>query len=430
MTGKRNIAARAGRWRCAPQTAIFGWLAFVIAAFAIGGAVGTKHIDSYDGGNGESGRADKVLGQKFQQPAGERVLVQARDGRATDSQIRSAARDLSARLTANPDVTGLRKPVRSRDGHSLLVEFHVKGSRDQASDRVASTLATTSAAQRAHPGVGIEQAGDASAEPAFEKSMADDFSRASTLSLPMTLAILVVAFGALVAAGIPVLLAITGVMSTLGVVAGVSHISPVSDAIGEVILLVGMAVGVDYALFCLRREREERARGTSPEAALQAAAATSGRSVLISGLTVIVAMAGMYLTGDSTFASFATGTILVVAVAMIGSLTVLPALLSALGDRVMNGRVPLLATRRDSGRELHLGRCGGPRPATSAAGGRAGGVARGPVDSGVRAHTAAPGADALPQHLAIVKTVERTQKAFPEARCRRRSSSRPARHLP
>jgi uncharacterized membrane protein YdfJ with MMPL/SSD domain len=416
MTGKRNIAARAGRWSAAHRkTAIFGWLAFVIAAFAIGGAVGTKHIDQYNGGNGESGRADKVLGQKFHQPAGERVLVQARGGQASESEIRAGARDVSARLSANPNVTGLRKPALSKDGRSLLVEFHVKGSLDQASKRVASTLATTSSAQRAHPDLRIEQAGDASAQRAVEKSMEADFSRASKLSLPITLVILVVAFGALVAAGIPLLLAITGVLATLGVVAGVSHISPVSDAIGEVILLVGMAVGVDYALFYLRREREERARGASPEAALQAAAATSGRSVLISGLTVMVAMAGMYLTGDSTFSSFATGTILVVAVAVVGSLTVLPALLSALGDRVTKGRVPFLGRRREAGRDSRVWGAvldrvlRRPRLAAVVAGGAL--VALSVPAFGL--HTAAPGADGVPQHLAIVKTIDRMEKAFP-----------------
>ena len=208
----------------------------------------------------------------------------------------------------------------------------MKGDLDQAKKRIDSILATTSAAQRAHPGVRIEQAGDASAEQAFEKSMADDFSRASKLSLPITLAILVVAFGALVAAGIPVLLAITGVLATLGAVAGVSQIAPVDAAVSEVVLLVGHG-GRAWTTRCSTSAASVRSgrRARSPEAALEAAAATSGRSVLISGLTVMAAMAGMYLTGSSTFASFATGTILVVAVAMIGSLTVLPG--AAVGAR-------------------------------------------------------------------------------------------------
>ena len=108
------------------------------------------------------------------------------------------------------------------------------------------------------------------------------------------------------------------------------------------ILLIGLAVGVDYALFYMRRERDERRAGRSESAALEAAAATSGRAVLISGFTVMIAMAGMLLSGNKIFMSFAIGTMMVVFVAMIGSLTVLPAILSVLGDRVEKGRIPFL----------------------------------------------------------------------------------------
>jgi uncharacterized membrane protein YdfJ with MMPL/SSD domain len=108
------------------------------------------------------------------------------------------------------------------------------------------------------------------------------------------------------------------------------------------VLLVGLAVGVDYTLFYLRREREERARGVGHRDAIHIAAATSGRAVLISGLTVMVAMAGMFLAGDSTFTALGVGAITVVAVAMIGSVTLVPALLSVLDDRVEKGRVPFL----------------------------------------------------------------------------------------
>ena len=122
------------------------------------------------------------------------------------------------------------------------------------------------------------------------------------------------------------------------------------------ILLVGLAVGVDYSLFYLRREREERAAGRDERTALEIAAATSGRAVLISGLTVIAAMAGMFFTGDKTFISFAQGTILVVAIAMFASLTVLPGVLAWLGDRVEKGRIPFLRAP--------------PRPASRASGRR------------------------------------------------------------
>ena len=173
----------------------------------------------------------------------------------------------------------------------------------------------------------------------------DDLKKAETLSLPLTLVILLFAFGALVAAGLPLLLGLTSVMATMGLTALVSQISPATENLSSVVVLVGLAVGVDYSLFYIRREREERKAGRDPEAALAAAAATSGRAVLVSGFTVMAAMAGMYLTGDNGFASMATGTILVVAVAMIGSLTVLPALLSKLGDRIDKGRIPFLGKR-------------------------------------------------------------------------------------
>ena len=178
--------------------------------------------------------------------------------------------------------------------------------------------------------------------------------------------ILVLAFGSLAAAGVPLLLAISVVAAALGLVGVFSQVVPVDQSISSVILLIGLAVGVDYSLFYLRREREERAAGNSEEASLQAAASTSGRAVLVSGGTVIIAMAGMYITGNATFISFATGTIIVVAIAVLGSLTVLPAVLSKLGDRVEWGRVPFRRRMRTGeGRE----KPGSGRPSSTACSG-------------------------------------------------------------
>ena len=162
------------------------------------------------------------------------------------------------------------------------------------------------------------------------------------IAIPITLLILLFVFGSVVAALVPLLLSLTAVFATMGLVAIPSQFFPVDEQIAEVILLIGLAVGIDYSLFYLRREREERRAGRSERAALEAAAATSGRAVLISGITVMIAMAGMFLSGDKTFMSFSVGTMMVVLVAMIGSLTVLPALLARLGDNVEKGRIPYL----------------------------------------------------------------------------------------
>ena len=179
------------------------------------------------------------------------------------------------------------------------------------------------------------------------KIFSEDLQKATSTSLPITLILLVLAFGTLVAAGIPLLLAITGVLGTMGVVAALSQLSPVEETINHVILLIGLAVGVDYALFYLRRVREERAAGRR-----QGSSHRGGRGHL-GTRSARLRLHGHDRHGRDVFrrsadvhASFATGTIVVVAVAMLGSLTVLPALLSMLGDRTEKGRIPGLGRLR------------------------------------------------------------------------------------
>jgi uncharacterized membrane protein YdfJ with MMPL/SSD domain len=427
MKTTRNIAARAGRWSARHRrTAIIGWLAFVLAAFAVGNAIGTKELgNNQTSRTGGSGRADAVLGTTFKRNYSEQVLVQARTG-AASADVRRGVADVVRRIRATGDATNIRSPYApgnsgqlSQDGRSALVTFEVKGtagdSRYERVDKVDPLLAATAAAGRANPSLRIEQFGDASVQQALEQSISDDFKKAQRLSLPITLLILVIAFGALAAAGVPVLLAITGVMATLGLVAIPSQFAPVDSAISEVVLLIGMAVGVDYALFYLRREREERAAGKDADAALEAAAATSGRSVLVSGLTVMTAMAGMYFTGDKTFESFATGGIIVVAVAVLGSVTVLPAVLSKLGDNVMRGRVPVLGRRREQGVESRFWNAVLTpvlkRPAIAATAAAAVLVALTIPALGMK--TGNPGVNGLPQNLAVTKALNRTQAVFP-----------------
>jgi uncharacterized membrane protein YdfJ with MMPL/SSD domain len=418
-----NLAARMGRWSAAHwKTATFGWLALVGVAFGIGGAVGTKTIDPNTAGPGESGRMDRILDAGFKQPAGESVLVQSESLRTSDPAFEAAVEDVVTGLSGLDAVQNVQSPLdpAHRDqiaasGRAALVEFEIRGEADKAVDKIQPVLDRVDEAQRAHPGLFIGEFGDASAVHAVDTAFSDDLDKAGLFSVPITLIILVVAFGALVAAGIPLLLGLTAVLATFGLLALSSQVLPVAQEAFAVVLLIGLAVGVDYSMFYLKREREERAAGRSERAALEAAAATSGRSVLISGLTVIVAMAGMFLTGDSTFASFAVATIAVVAIAMIGSLTVLPALLSRLGDNVDRGRVPLVhRLRRDDGE----GRIWGAivdrvlrRPVVSTV--VAGGLLLALAAPALQLEMVKPGPDTFPQSLDVVQSYDRMQQEFP-----------------
>ena len=266
-----------------------------------------------------------------------------------------------------------------------------------------------------NPTVFVGQFGDASANKALSQVFADDFKKAESLSLPITLIILVLAFGALVAAGVPLLLGLTAVMATLGLVAIPSQFVPMDDTVSSVVLLVGLAVGVDYTLFYLRREREEKARGASKLDAVHTAAATSGRAVLVSGFTVMVAMAGMFFAGGRTFTALGVGAIMVVAVAMIGSVTVVPAVLAWLGDRIEKGRVPVPARpAQQQRREPRVGRVLTKRAQAPGALGRR--VGRLLVVLALPAfgmHTVLTGTDDLPRKLDVMKVYDREQAAFP-----------------
>ena len=419
----RNLAARMGRWSASHwKTATFGWLAFVVVAFGLGGMVGTKNIDLNASGPGESGRIDRILDAGFKQPAGESVLIQSSSLRAGDPAFIAAIEDVVFRVSNVDAVQRVRSPLApgnadqiSKNGRAALVEFEIRGDPDKAVDKIAPILDRVAAAQRAHPQLFVGESGDASSVKGVQTAYGEDLGKAGLLSIPITLIILVLAFGALVAAGIPLLLALTAIFATFGLIALPSQLLPMAMQAYAMVLLIGLAVGVDYSMFYLKRERQERAAGRSAQAALAAAAATSGRSVLISGLTVMVAMAGMFLTGDATFASLGLATILVVAVAVLGSLTVLPALLSKLGDKVDRLRVPLVGRRRSNDGE---GRIWGAivdrvlrRPLLSAV--LAGGLLLAIAAPALQLHIAKPGVDTFPKSLAIVKTYKRMQQAFP-----------------
>jgi putative drug exporter of the RND superfamily len=332
--------------------AIIGWLLLVAVAIAIGQQLGTSNTNSYD--PGQAGQAERVLNRPVvQQPDSESVLIQAHSPGQTfgnDPQLRQAARDVVAALHRLPgsaaDIGSPFGTAGLTSGRSALVTFNVAGNPANDDQAVVPALNAVAALQASQPGLTISEAGGASLDRATGSLVGADFRQAAITSVPISLALLLVTFGALIAAGIPLLLAGTAVISALSLLAIPSRLVPIDGTTSAVVLLVGMAVGIDYSLFYLRRVREERTAGRSTQDAIRVAAATSGRAIAVSGLTVMISLAGLFLTGIDVFSGLAIGTIMVVGVAVLGSLTFLPALLSLLGKLTDRGRIPFIGKRR------------------------------------------------------------------------------------
>jgi uncharacterized membrane protein YdfJ with MMPL/SSD domain len=301
-------------------------------------ATGTESLQN--GAVGESARGYDMLDANNVWPYPREVAyLHSATLSVTDPSFRAAIRDVSARLRIpGVDLSTPRNDPRlvSKDGHSALL---VATLTNRAAEDVRARVLGAAAA---HPHVTIEETGDITASDARDKSINDDLHRAEILSVPVTFFVLIFAFGAIVAAIVPVVLALTAVAAAFGLLGPISQAIPIDDSVRTVLVLIGMAVGVDYALFYIIRSREERRRGRPPHEALDRTIRTSGRTVIVSGTTVIVAMAAMFLVGTKVFDSLAAATITVVACAVVGSVTVLPGLLELLGPKIDRGRIPFL----------------------------------------------------------------------------------------
>ncbi|WP_405951312.1 MMPL family transporter [Streptomyces prunicolor] len=349
----RGLAARAGGWSARHRWAAVGiWLLFVVLAMGLGSAAGRVDVDESDQLKGETHTAATIIDDAgIKEPAGETVLIQSKGASvtSTDSEFRATVAAVVKAVEGTGRVTDVTSPYDtktiSKDGRSALVQFDMRGDAETAGDRVEPVLKAVAGVQEDHGSLRIEEIGGASMAKQYKDAFGNDFKKAEYSALPVAFGILLIAFGALVAALLPVALAMTAIIATMGLMGLVSHVQPMSDTANSVMLLVGLAVGVDYCLFYLRREREEREAGRDAGAALRIAAATSGRAIIVSGVTVCVAMAGMLFTGLAEFEAMGLASLMVVAVAMVGSVTVLPALLSLLGERVEKGRIPFLRRR-------------------------------------------------------------------------------------
>ena len=406
--------------------ALAAWLVMVVGALLAGHAYGTARLPQYD--PGPSGTAERMLSQlHVVSPPSESVLVQSRTPGAqrtfaADPQIRLAARDVVTALRALPATAAdIRSPfgrlgrqLIGPHGGAVLITFNVAGPNANADSTVVSALRAVAAVQARYPDLIVAEAGGASLDRAASAMMGQDFRTAESTSVPITLLLMLIVFGALIAASIPVALAAGAVMTAVSLLAVPSHWLPVGQGTSEVVLIIGMAVGVDYTLFYLRREREERAAGATFDAALRTAAATSGRAIVVSGLTVLVSLAGLLFTGIDMFTGIAIGTMIVVGVAVVGSLTALPALLSLLGPWADRGRIPFLGRARTQARPSRMWTV------------LVGQVVRRPLAWGGAAflalaalafpalgmRTGAPAVN-LPSNLPIVRTLDAIQRDFP-----------------
>lgn len=423
MRTKPNLTGRAGRWSAEhPWRAIGIWVTFVVIAFLAGGAMGTTKLHDGDKAVGEAGRATETIARAFPQHSSENILFRSDTKVADDPGYRAAIREAVAGIAATGVVTGVRSPLDpanrrqiTPDGTAALITFDVRGPADEAANRVGPVLDAVAAVAKAHPEYHIEEAGEASLAKGINDTAGKDFQNAERISVPLALFVLLITFGAFVAALLPVGLALSAIAGATGLMALASHLSGVDESASSVMLLIGLAVGVDYSLFYVKREREERAKGRSAHDALEIAAATSGRSVLISGVTVLVALCGMFLTGSKIFVGIAEATVLVVAAAVIGSLTVLPALLSLLGDRIDKGRLPIIGRFRRPEGESRVWRWVVDRtlarPVVALVlGGTALVLLALPA---LAMHTATPGASDMPRSVPIVQSYDRVEKTFP-----------------
>jgi RND superfamily putative drug exporter len=424
---KPNFTERIAGWSAVHRkTVVIGWLLLVAAVFMGGQALGTRSMPQYDAG--QSGQAERVLNQVS--PAQyngspEKVLIQAKTPGATfatDPAMRQAASQVAAALATLPGYAAdVRTPLQpggkalvSKDGRSVLVTFQVPGNVTDTGKAVTALQHAVAGVQARHGDLRVAETGDASIGQAINSAL--NFSKAEATSVPITLILLLVVFGALVAAGIPILLALTALTAAIGVLTAVSHWLSVNSSTFEVVVIIGMAVGIDYALFYLRREREERALGRSFPEALRIAARTSGRTIVVSGLTVMATMAGLFMVGGGPFNGMALGTIAVVGISVAGSLTVLPALLAWLGPKADAGRIPFLGRRRAAARPSRfwggLARRVVARPLIWGGIATVAMLALAAPALGLR--LGQPAIDA-PKNVAAVTTMDAVQRAFPQA---------------
>jgi RND superfamily putative drug exporter len=264
-------------------------------------------------------------------PAFQAVVQSTTDALRADPEVVSSATNYYEVSAENPDAaTGLV----SSDRKTTIIPVTLTGSLEDATDHGEDVLNLIDAQQEAAPDFKILTVGDASLNEEINKITEEDLLRGETIGVSLAFIILVVVFAALVAAFVPIALAIVAIGIAFGLTALISQAYELSFFVTNMVTMIGLAVGIDYSLFTVDRYREERRRGAPKVDAIQTSGATASRAVFFSGLTVVFALAGMFIVPNNIYRSLSIGAIFVVVVAVLATLTFVPAVISILGDRL------------------------------------------------------------------------------------------------
>ena len=331
----------------------------IVLAMVVLSTVETKLYDG-DGGEGDSVAGAELIDERFENDSRptEQVVFHAANLDANSPEYRATVDTLIERLRALPEVESAESYYDTQDpamvsenGRAVLAEVVIDTKDGSASDNVHAIVDAVREADKSAGDFEIGVAGNESLTQEIEEIVERDFATIMLVTLVLGLGILLIAFRAVVAATIPLTLALGAIFSATAVAAVVSQVVPLADSYSEMILLMGMAVGIDYSLFIVSRFRAERKVGRSKLDAIAVASNTTGRAVLYAGITVVLSLSGLMLTDNPIFISLSLAAIIVVALAIVGSLTLLPALLSALGDNVNRLRLPIIGrdSRADNG---------------------------------------------------------------------------------
>ena len=353
MTGGAARACAAHPWRT-----VAAWVALAVVSMGITSVFLADSLttESNFTGTPESQRAIDLIEQRLnrKEPVRDVVIVRSATRTVDQAEFQQQVESVRSRLVAaapsvvrvGPTYYQTRDPSQiSKDQHSTLIQVTMPGSElNDAPDRIKPVIAAVDEAD-GRDGFTVLITGQATVGHDFTKLSESDLQKGEGIGIPIALLILLAVFGAVVAALVPLILTIFAIVVALALAALIGQISPLSFFVVNMLTFMGLAVGIDYSLFIVSRYRDERREGHPKHEAIGLAGMTASRAVLFSGMTVVLALVGMLIVPTKIFVSLAAGAILVVLVAVVAALTLLPAIISLLGDRIESLRVPYFGRR-------------------------------------------------------------------------------------